>query len=80
MVAAVSKLSRASTSVDTPGHHLEDLRPKRTSTWSTMDVQRLAPVRGHRLGQQRRVLRLLHRLEDQRRVGGGVARRECASW
>src|SRR5439155_23295367 len=38
--------------------------------------QRLAAVRGHRLGQQRRVLGLLHRLEDQRRIGRRVARRK----
>jgi hypothetical protein len=38
-------------------------------------VQRLAAVRGHRVGQQRRVVGLLHGLQDQRRVGGGVARR-----
>ena len=30
-------------------------------------------MRGHRLGQQRRVVGLLHRLQDQRRVGRRVA-------
>jgi hypothetical protein len=33
-------------------------------------------VRRHGVGQQRRVLRLLHGLEDQRGVGGGVPWRE----
>jgi len=35
-------------------------------------VQRAAPVLRHGLAQQRVVLRLLHSLEDQRGVGGGV--------
>jgi hypothetical protein len=75
-VAAVSKLSRASTSVLTrPGTTCRISRPKRTSTASTTSSsgRRASPPR---FGQQRRVLGLLHRLQDERRVGGGVLRRE----
>ena len=39
-------------------------------------IQRLAPVRGHGLGQQGRVFGLLHRLQNQGRVGGRVLRLE----
>ena len=59
-----------------PGTTFRDLEPKRTSTSSTISIQRRAKaVGGHGLGQQRRVVRLLHRLEDQRRLVVGRAAR-----
>jgi hypothetical protein len=80
-VAAVSKDSRASTSVLTrPGTTFRISQPEAHQHLVDDGVQRLAAVRGHGLGQQRRVVGLLHGLQDQRRVGGGVARRKAASW
>jgi hypothetical protein len=76
-MAGVSKDKRASTSVLTrPGTDLQDLDAETHQHLVDQLVQRLALVHADGVGQQRRVVGQLHRLQDQRRIGGGVARRK----
>jgi hypothetical protein len=75
-VATRSNESRASTSVLTTRHDFQDFQPEAHQQVIDDLVQGPRTVLRDRRLQQRRVLRLLHRLEDQRRVGGGIARRE----
>ena len=75
MVASVSKERRASVSVETrPGTILRISRPNATSRRSMMSPVE-PPEVAHRLFQQRPVFRLLHGLQDQRRIGGRILRR-----
>ena len=57
-------------------HMLEDFAAKTHQQAVNHLVHRAPLPLGHGVLEQRCVLRLLHRLEDQRRVGGGVLRTE----
>jgi hypothetical protein len=59
-----------------PGHDAQDLQAEAHQHLVDDLLQRPRAVGLHGLGQQRRVLRLLHRLQDERGVGGRVARGE----
>ena len=58
----------------TAWHAGQNLAPKTHQQPVHDFIQRAAPELGHRVGQQRLVVGLLHRLQDQRRVGRGVLR------
>ncbi len=61
---------------DPPGNDLEDLEPEAHDHLVDELRQRQAAVRSDDLVEQRRIGRLLHGLQDQRGVGGGVPGRE----
>ena len=74
MVARVSNDSRASTSVSTrPSISWRMRAPKATSTWSSRWPAARRALRTRRF-DQRAVLRLLCRLQNQRWIGRGVTR------
>ena len=70
----VERQARVHLGGDAPGDQRQDLAAKAHQQPVDHLVQRLAAVARHGVGQQRGVFGLLHRLQDQRRVGGGVAR------
>ena len=86
IVASRSKLSRASTSVETrPGTIFRISMPKLTASRSmNASVRFASPTAGCAIGirqrrfDERAVLRLLRRLQQQRRVGRRVLRPELA--
>ena len=59
---------------DTPGHDLQDLETEAHQHLVDDGVLRLAPVRLHGGRKQRCVGRHAHGFQNERRVGGGVAR------
>jgi hypothetical protein len=61
---------------DTARYHLQDLPPEAHQHLIHHFVQRQPAVGSDRLGQQRRVVGLLHGLEDERRIGGRILRRK----
>ena len=58
------------------GNGVQNLGAKAHQQMVHHHVQRLAAVRLHGFGQQGGIFGFLHRLQDQRRVGGGVLRLE----
>ena len=73
---SVEAQARVDLGRDAARHHLQDLQAEAHQHLVDDLVERAAAVRRHRLGQQRRVLGLLHRLQDQRRIGRRILRRE----
>jgi hypothetical protein len=68
--------ARVDLGADATGDVFEDLESEAHQHTVHHLVHRRTSMGLDHLGQQRRVVRLLHGLEDQRGIGGGIARRE----
>ncbi len=72
--AAIKTQARIHFGRDPPRNEGQNLATKTHQQPVHQFIQGAAPEARHGLQQQRAVIGLLHRLEDQRRVGGGVLR------